>query len=767
MKNQPGPSDMLEELADKVIGQMDRLAVTSFQNALEEMIDFHRFLIEAYETRDERGQAVSFAQIGDWSALHEEWIREYRRLFERSTRYIGQENDFIETLVRVPFRLLPRDGRHSAPAVTTSLLDLVNILVHRLEAWLTQRRTYEPGSAVDEAAIPHVAGSDKRAYEEVVMSLVGTWEDTLRIVDHLYRWRRREIESAEQWQRFAASWPFLQQHLRNSAYLLAVAVWNEDEIGAAYYAEMLLRWFDGLQRKLEDDYHLIKTVLTPDLLEKQWNDALASLAPMVRSPSLDQPSPSGVFSAIVRNALADAIIVAAGVMLGWFIERRQDTDIAPRIVSRLLSDAITDDDAHRTRRESGFRPFFLQLIRAHTAGERFEQRGYGHWLDRLVATLDSMSERRVVPGRVYSPSTRDEREDLLMSWLTCLLAQMPEEGDANVGRTVSELTDREDAFAHGDRTLRGLLHDLRRLKSALAPEQHEYLGRGATALNAETQIDERSERLASILDGIIEAIEAQRWDRLQGRPIDEGKLHAIREQVEQALTSEGGGIEVFEGFSIAREPADLHGRVCTIGQIEKGYLTQPEMAQEPVNIWEFVTTTVRSFAARFVWVGLSQRPRRIVDVQDEASYLAALTDEARPMLQAGLQPVLLVREWSDPPWIREWFGWSGERPADLQVRRKSAVHTNLYIGTVNDIDVYRVKPDEGQSLLFRSDLLRRVVYGQRDQGNIVDVEFSAGQDEQAGSLRFRFSQDTEWRDDEIVVFQYPVNRESETDAATG
>lgn len=763
MKNQPGPSEQLEELADKVIGHMDRLAVTSFESALGEMIDFHRFLIQAYETRDEHGGTVSFAQMGDWRALHEEWIREYRRLFERAIRYIGQENDFIESLVRVPFRLLPQDGRHSAPAVTTSLLDLVNILVHRLEAWLTQRRKYEPGEEGNETTVYHVADSDRVAYEEVVVSLVGAWEDTLRIVGELYRWRRREIEPTEQWKRFAASWPFLQQHLRNSAYLLAVAVWNEDEIATGYYAEMLLRWFDGLQHTLEDDHHLFKTLLTPDLLEKQWNDALVSLAPMVSSPSMDQPSPSGVFSGIVQNVLSDAIAIAAGVILGWFIERRQDTDVAPRIVFRLVSGAVADDDAYRTRRETGFRQFFLQLVRLYSAGERFRQQGYGHWLDRFVATLDSMSERRVVPGRVYRPSTRDEREDLLMPWLTLLLAQMPGEGDGNLGRAVSQLTDREDAFTHGDRTLRGLLDDLHRLRSALTPEQHEYLSRGVTALNAETQIDERSERLASILDGIIKAIEAQRQARLQIRPIDEGKLYAIREQVEQALTSGSGGIEVFESFSITREPSDLPNRECTIGQIEKGYLTQPEMAQEPVNIWEIVAKSVQSFATRFVWAGLSRRPRRLVNVMDEASYLAALTDEARPILRAGLRPVLLVRGWSDPPWIGEWFGWSGERPAGIKVRRKSEVQTNLYIGTVNDIDVYRVTPDEGQSLLFRSDLLTKVRYGLIAKSNVVDVEFIAGHGEQPGSLKFRFSQDTEWREDEIVVFQYPVVQKAEID----
>ena len=195
----------------------------------------------------------------------------------------------------------------------------------------------------------------------------------------------------------------------------------------------------------------------------------------------------------------------------------------------------------------------------------------------------------------------------------------------------------------GDRALRGLLDNLGQFKSAMGPEHHEYLSRGATALIPSIRIDERSERLVSTLDGIIETIEVQRRERLQSRPIDAGKLHLIREQVEQALTSESGGIRVLKDFTITRNVADFPDREYAVGQIKKGYLTEPEMAQEPSNIWEVVTRKVQEFATQYVWIGLSQRPHRTVDVQDEESYLAMLTKEAQPMLEGGLEPVLLVR----------------------------------------------------------------------------------------------------------------------------
>jgi hypothetical protein len=43
----PRPADILEELAEKVLGQIDRLSTTAFDSALDEMIEYHRFLLEA------------------------------------------------------------------------------------------------------------------------------------------------------------------------------------------------------------------------------------------------------------------------------------------------------------------------------------------------------------------------------------------------------------------------------------------------------------------------------------------------------------------------------------------------------------------------------------------------------------------------------------------------------------------------------------------------------------------------------------------------
>lgn len=347
---------------------------------------------------------------------------------------------------------------------------------------------------------------------------------------------------------------------------------------------MLLRWFDSLRHEFVADYHRTNELLTPDLLGADWADAQVSLASMAREPAWGQHSPANVFSAIIQGALADVIVIVAGDMLAWFIEERQNSNIAPRIASLLLTDSVKDGDAHRVARDTGFRALMLKFARIHVVGERFERHGYGHWLDDLVGMLDSMTERRVVPGRVYTPSTRNEREDLMMPWLACLLAFLPEEGDENAVQAVGKLTEKEEAFAKGDRALRDLIHELDRARETLTRENQNYLCLGALALRPDAKIEGGIERLASIFWGAISEIEEQRRQRLRNRAVDEAKLNEIQEQIEQAIMSDQGGIEIFQDFAIVREVADLPERQCTFQQIEKGYLTDPLMAQEPVNL---------------------------------------------------------------------------------------------------------------------------------------------------------------------------------------
>jgi hypothetical protein len=751
MKDRSGPSDMLEELADKVIGHMDRLAVISFKTALDEMIDFHRFLIDAYATTTEIGKATSFAQIqiGAWPVPpHREWIGQYRRLFERAIECITRENAFVYILIGVPRRLLPVNGRDAAPEVTASLLDLSRTFVDQLEAWLTRRRIFESIQGDEQPATSRLAGSDKQAYEEVVRRFAGEWETTLRGTKSIYEWGAKGIKADEEWHRYRESWPLLERHLRNTAYMLAAAVWNEDEIGADHYCEVLLRWFDAFRHQLKHDFRLFEGLLTPDLLEKKWQDA----QDMVRHPEWHQPTPAGVFSTIIQGMLDDAIFVVSGIMLAWFIEARQNSDIVPRIVRRLLTDSV-QDGAHHVKRKTGFQPLMTSFLRMYA----FAADRYGHQLDNFFDFLNNRLETPKVTLRVYNWWALDRCEALLIPWLSCLLAFMPPEGDANAVRAITRLTAHEDAFPKGDTSLRGLLDALKRAMAVLTSDHREDLERGTLALQPDAPLDERIARLASIFDQIVTAIKVQRRKRLQSRPVDQAKLDAVRHQFEQAITTGNGGIDVFQGFSIVRDATTLHEYEVRRSQVEKGWFTEPSMAQEPM--WDAEIREVQRFAAQLVLRDFLRRPRRVIDTQDEASFLAALRYEARKIRGAGRQPVLLVRDWYDPPWIQEWFSWSEGRPPGIEIKMKDDVRADHYIGTIDGVDVYNgcELPQENQSFLFPADILKTVKYGIDSQNRIVDLKFCEGQEGESGSLAVHLLQEAQWQDDEVVVIQYPAN----------
>jgi hypothetical protein len=64
----PPPKAILEELADEVLGHMERLALIGFDDGIRAMTKYHAFLIEAYATRGTKGNPpalLSLVVFGD------------------------------------------------------------------------------------------------------------------------------------------------------------------------------------------------------------------------------------------------------------------------------------------------------------------------------------------------------------------------------------------------------------------------------------------------------------------------------------------------------------------------------------------------------------------------------------------------------------------------------------------------------------------------------------------------------------------------------
>jgi hypothetical protein len=267
----PDPQQILEELADKAALQIDRLAPVAFDAALDELTRYHRFLLKVNATRGPDGKPFNYAAVPGEAlrAPHNQWISQYRRLLVRAANHIGDDPEFMEKLANVPLRLLPgRDAPEMSDEVLQAIIDLGLILIHQIEAWVTRRTVAEttPGTAPGPRI--SLAGSDAKSYASLLPNIVGAWENLLQTAPFIYRWRDdRQGPANERWNSLRASWPFLWQHLRNTAYMLAVSVWNEDEAGAAIFRDALIRWPQTLSHHFADRAYLLnRRLLFPDIL---------------------------------------------------------------------------------------------------------------------------------------------------------------------------------------------------------------------------------------------------------------------------------------------------------------------------------------------------------------------------------------------------------------------------------------------------------------------------------------------------------------------
>jgi hypothetical protein len=771
----PTPSNFLEELADRVIAQIERSAITGFKSAFDELTRFHIFLLETHNTQTDQGQPISLAEIGDlWDAPYREWIRQYRRLFESAANKIGVETTFMNALSHTMMRLLPRDAARLSPPVVTSLLDLARHEAIVLEDWVTRRTTVDV--ARDQAAQPRLqlAGSEQRGYEDVIRSFIGAWENVLRVADNLYGFESREDQPpADLWEAFGRGMPFLDKHLRNTAYLVASAIWNEDEVGAERYRDCLLRWLDTLRPEMHADILLVHhALLTPDLLTFDWAAAETRLQAYRRHEWPELPPPAVVFAIIVRGLFDDVLLVTAVLALAWHVNGQQSTDIGARAASLLLRRQVIEGEGSRfapgaARPPTVLRSLFSLLIRSTLNVESREQ-GYAAGLDGLVQSLNGMSERHVVPGRVYTAWGWRGLEQLRPQILATLAASLPAEGDDGIGRWVREFTANDGLFADGDASLRSIDSVLRTHVQALGEQLDENLfERGVHALAPEADAAAARARLQAIFAEAIAVIQEQRTQRLRALPIDSEKWNALAETLSNSLNPE---LYCFRDFSVER----VHEQAASVLEwrmtgIDKGVFVTPSMSwQNASDLSRPIVDGLQNYLTFHLWRSWRDRPREALRI--EGSDEGFWDEVAQNAQRVGLPAALLTDYDPFGAILSRWTNSAPDRhPAGRHieyVRGHPSGGGTGYIGTIDGVEVFTADVEEGHSYLFSARMLEAISYRLVTPDNFVSVEFEEGDNPWAGTVVVRFAQQVVWRDTLVVdLITDEVLAEEETPAA--
>jgi hypothetical protein len=405
------PDDFMGDLTDRLAGQIDRRAVSGVSSALKELVAYHAFILATQDTATVTGEAINLAQIGGvfgFDRPDQSWIRLYRRIYFVAVDKMDAEPEIIDRLGYVARSLVPPDARAVSPAIVTTLLDLGYFEVLALEAWLARRTTVEHDATEEAQPRLVLAGADRRTYERALIGFIGAWESTLQIASIAYKWRESESGAdAVQWASRSKAWPFIQAHLHSCAYFFVLAVWNEDEMGSDRYRDMFLRWLNPFYDELRNDfaYQHPEFLLPSEVFGKEW----AAATETARAFSRGFPgrlSPKSVTGITLRTAHDDVLVVSAAIALSWAIEGNQSTNIASRQAIALLQRTIlADQGSTLLAGVQQVSPFWvaLSLVLKTSVGSRFENDvSYVASLNGLVDRLSTMSERRIVSGRIYS-----------------------------------------------------------------------------------------------------------------------------------------------------------------------------------------------------------------------------------------------------------------------------------------------------------------------------------------------------------------------------
>jgi hypothetical protein len=761
------PNDFMGDLTDRLAGQIDRRAVSGVSSALKELVAYHAFILATQDTVTAAGEAINLAQIGGvlgFDRPDQSWISLYRRIYFAAVDKMDAEPEIIDRLGYVARSLVPPDARAVSPAIVTTLLDLGYFEVVALEAWLARRTTVEHGATEEAQPRLVLAGADRRTYERALIGFIGAWESTLQTASTAYKWRESGSGTdAVQWASRSKSWPFIQAHLHACAYFFALAVWNEDEMGADRYRDMFLRWLNPFYDELRNDfaYRHPEFLLPSEVFGQEW----AAVAEIARAFSRGVPgrvSPKSVTGVALRTAHDDALVISAAIVLSWAVEGNQSTDITSRQAFSLLQRTIlVDQGSTLLTGVQQVSPFWvaLSLLLKTSVGSRFENdASYAASLNGLVDRLSTMSERRIVSGRIFS-SWGAGGVDKLRPFLLAVMAANFPANDAATTAWWDWFIANSQILSEGDRSLRNLAFTLQSLANQVLPEgQGDVFDRALSILSVGADLAAQRAAVRSFLNGFGERLAALRSERLRAADVDRAKLSIFRDALRRELLAQGPLLTAFHSYDIRRSV--MHGTTMqthNFGYVDKAMLiTQAMSDTSPEDFAEITVSDEREYLAQHVWRAFWALPRKTIAFDLAFPPVARWQALLAAKDAVGPRPTLLV-PWE--PFADELMQWMYRQdpPGDFLIEHIDGMPDGGGTGYVGTIDGVHVLAMNGldHAVLYSGEALRAIVYHLLpDLDDVVDLSLIEAANPAESRFEIRTAQNLDWSDAQIVEFRW-------------
>lgn len=731
--------ELLRELITDLIVLIDGRQAGEFSTQLSEVIEFHTFLYQLAQLKDED---LNYAQFqDDWFGrnLGEIWTQAYRDMVARAVERIPEEPEFVGRTAYIAAHVYRRLANDVTPEALTPLLLFANHIAYRLTEWAVGEHLDE-NTGSDGKAQAFILVRRGEVYSRAWRDFVGAWERLLENV--VSPSSRREKEQAwSDFQRFAGN---ATKHLELTTQMAARAIWVQDLLATNWACDLLLHWKTKIEREWEDRW------TTSTVQSEMWTlDTLNDDWPIVENSQASTALPqqltaSAAFSRIMHNVWRDHVVTLASVSIHWILYRSVG-EAAAKAARMLLRGEMHDsgDTGHRSPQPLSGNDILTSVLRIVGSGGPFADHSYAGRFEHLLENLGSLGENPGVSMRIYSSGGGFSFDALPTSHAIALMATIDRKAsiDGNLRRLLTDLND--EALRRREEYLTKLLAAFDEIDGDRHATKFATLFDDTQELSFQDRYDRAKEFVTQSINVVIN----HRVAAITDAEVDPERLHDIASAASsRAFATDTFPLNLFA--SIDATIAELTGFTLRVNGVSKGAYTDPPMAVAVSNEEEWWRDSMSQKVAEVVWEDVL-RAAKFEDVAGPTpeTFWAAVRDGSARIQSAGYDPILIVGYGLEPPWLRGWRwpnnGDSQRKPADLVITQ-DASSAEGYVFSMNSTPVYQARTAYGVAYLVPAQLLERLRY--HDYGNDLAI-----------ATEFEPDADNQWRGTMCATFQREVS----------
>lgn len=711
---------LLHELATDALDDLRSGNWPVFAERIETLAALHGFLLRLASRCSADGRRHSYVtQLMGWSGLSisHSWARTHRSLVEATAARLPESRTAFRSVAQLAARIGDEAGRSVPPAALKATDALLAYLAFRLYDRGTEAagRASAPGD-IAKAPMP-LPGAARDWYDEAWRDLSSAWEKIT--------WDRAPCPPADappeqRWAACVEHTPAQEEHLHNTADLVAKGAVLGDAIGGGRALDLLLHWPQPLADAERSHTAIaldLRAVLPSLLHNTEWTDVQGRLSRRADGWPVE---PKAVFQAALTNAWIDKLRALAAVLIEWALEAGPDSP-AVGLLDRLLRGAPADPaSAHGAADAHGHAFRATSVLRALCDLTRASNLRPSLGVVQIagLSRIRRIREVPMVSGRIYMSSLSGSSVDLVASayapLLVVLAVRNPNEpwptSPAALGLTSDSTTDADVAE---------LFMRIAANSGAVPDDLLRRLAPSGTATDAKISRARKLVRVHCKL--IVRAIRRHRAEVARIAPIDAERLAAIADAAESlAFAKDKAGPPVSLFAAVERVPGEQPLRFGIPMKHGRGSLTKPLLEQPVGNERDWWAQTMRDHVASAICGHLLGRAGQPVSAESPEAWCDVITKGILRIREADCTALLLCG--SDYPgrWVCE--GELGAAILERLNRTEARDWAKVRTPFLDAVEVVRL-PITAPTFVVPATLFRRIVFGDV-AGRIVSVDFT-------------------------------------------